>query len=105
MSQLLALDLASNNLSGTISASLASMPQLQELDLSHNDLQGTLPTDWSGAQDLILLYLQGNQLSGKSLSALPKAHGEHTPVMQQLPSTACQPLSLGARRTDPRPAL
>ena len=59
-----ALDLASNQLTGTIAAGLASMPNLQELDLSYNDLSGALPTDWSAADDLILLYLQGNDLTG-----------------------------------------
>jgi len=58
------LSLATNNLVGTIPASLASLASLQNLRLSTNQLTGVIPPELGGLANLRYWYLDSNQLTG-----------------------------------------
>ncbi len=58
------LDLARNNLTGTIPAELGSLSNLTELSLVYNSLTGAIPTELGNLTNLTRLYLTGNQLTG-----------------------------------------
>ncbi len=58
------LDLANNNLSGSIPAQLADITSLNYLLLNNNQLTGSIPAGLGNIPDLWQLHLQDNQLSG-----------------------------------------
>ncbi|KAL5152486.1 putative LRR receptor-like serine/threonine-protein kinase [Glycine soja] len=66
---IIALNLASSGLGGTIIASFLELKFLESLDLSNNILTGPLP-DFSQLQHLKALNLSGNRLSGEIPSLL-----------------------------------
>ena len=72
------LDLAANNLSGTVLASLSTLTKLEELDLSGNRLSGAIPPSLGGLESLNALYLNDNQLSG----AIPPELGDLSSLLQ-----------------------
>ncbi len=72
------LDLANNNLSGSIPAQLADITSLNYLLLSDNQLTGSLPAELGNIPDLWQLHLQNNQLSG----AIPANLGNLANVYQ-----------------------
>jgi hypothetical protein len=59
------LDLSSNNLVGTIPASLGSLSKLEDLNLSHNALVGAVPSQLAGMSSLVELDLSSNRLEGR----------------------------------------
>ncbi|MDP4536618.1 S8 family serine peptidase [Alkalimonas collagenimarina] len=73
-SQVTAIELADNNLTGSIPASFVQLSALQRLDLSGNGLTGSLPSDIHQLQSLQRLDLASNALSG----SLPAAVSELT---------------------------
>ena len=70
------LDLADNNLRGTLPAKLATLTELASLDLSGNQLSGAIPSELGDISELTSLDLSGNQLSG----AIPSELGRLTRV-------------------------
>jgi hypothetical protein len=58
------LDLNSNNLDGTIPASLNDLTALVSLDLTNNQLSGSIPTSLGSLSNLTALSLGSNQLDG-----------------------------------------
>lgn len=58
------LNLAKNNLVGTIPASISDISFLEELALQENKLSGTIPTSIGGLYLLRYLYLHDNELTG-----------------------------------------
>ena len=64
LTQLIALDLAFNNLSGRIPASLANLVNLNLLDLSSNNFKGQIPDFLGSLTQLERLFLSDNQLLG-----------------------------------------
>ncbi len=58
------LELRSNNLTGTIAASIGNLTQLQDLDLYKNNLTGNIPASLGNLQQLQLLFLSSNNLYG-----------------------------------------
>ncbi|MCH8537695.1 MAG: hypothetical protein LAT66_07990, partial [Alkalimonas sp.] len=72
LSALRVLNLSGNSLIGSIPVSLVSLSALQQLDLSQNGLSGQLPTGIHQLQSLQQLLLAQNELSG----SLPAAVGE-----------------------------
>lgn len=74
LSALRVLNLSGNNLMGSLPASLTSLSALQQLDLSQNGFTGSLPTAINQLQSLQRLNLADNELSG----ALPATLGELT---------------------------
>jgi Leucine-rich repeat (LRR) protein len=64
LTELQALVLKSNLLSGEIPECLATLPKLKQIDLSHNDLSGPLPNDFFASRSLVSLDLSRNQLTG-----------------------------------------
>ncbi len=63
---IMGLDLANNNLTGTIPPELGknNFPALLELDLSRNRLSGSIPPELGNLSTLEQFYLDGNLLSG-----------------------------------------
>ena len=63
-----AIDLRSNNLTGTLPANLGSLPYLYYFDVSNNKIAGNLPTNISGINTYSNLYLElyfsGNNFTG-----------------------------------------
>ena len=69
-SNLVYLDLSSNNLNGSIPNAFGNMTTLAYLDLSSNQLQGEIPkATFSNISCLVDLYLSGNQLHGSNPDA------------------------------------
>ena len=68
------LNLASNNLVGTIPSELGDLTTLTSLDLSRNTLTGSIPTELGNLTSLEYLYLNYNQLTG----AIPSELGNLT---------------------------
>ena len=58
------LNLAANNLTGTIPSELGNLSSLEELYLSLNQLTGTIPAQLGNLANLELLYLHDNRLTG-----------------------------------------
>ena len=67
LSNLEALSLASNNLTGAIPPELSALSSLRTLDLSNNTLQGTIPSSLGipGLANLEFLDLSDNSLTGR----------------------------------------
>jgi len=68
----LSLDLASNNLSGTMPAELFLLKYLQVLDFSGNSITGSLPSEYSHLHELVELNISGNLLTG----SIPEEYGD-----------------------------
>ncbi len=64
-----ALDLRSFGLAGSLPASFSALSSLQQLSLQSNSFNGTLPAAWSALTQLTLLELQSNQVAGTLPSA------------------------------------
>ena len=64
------LELDSNNLNGSIPATLGSLVNLQRLDLANNQLSGAIPTTLGDLERLTTLDLGNNQLSESIPDAL-----------------------------------
>ena len=64
LSQLIELDLSSNQLTGPIPVELSQLSQLDGLFLSSNQLTGPIPAELSQLSQLWRLDLSGNQLTG-----------------------------------------
>ncbi|CAL4992362.1 unnamed protein product [Urochloa decumbens] len=60
-----ALELESNNLSGTIPSSLANITTLELLDFSLNNIEGNIPDEFSKFPVLQFLIASENQLAGR----------------------------------------
>ncbi|MBQ4820656.1 immunoglobulin domain-containing protein [Aquimarina sp. MMG016] len=58
------LELANNNVSGTIPASIGNLTALEELHLFINQLSGTVPIEIGQLKELQILALSNNQLEG-----------------------------------------
>ncbi|CAL9087637.1 unnamed protein product [Musa textilis] len=67
MPHLKTLELAFNNLTGSLGDLITMMPMLQVLDLSSNSLTGSIPSELCTSPIFALetLYLQNNQLTGR----------------------------------------
>jgi len=71
------VQLADNNLCGTIPTEIGDMINLFDLDLSENNLTGPIPTTLSQLNNLRTLHLENNQLSGSispDLYSLPNLY-------------------------------
>ena len=62
--RVLALELPSNQLSGSIPVEIGALTNLIVLNLQNNQLSGTIPAEIGNLSNLQVLILQGNQLSG-----------------------------------------
>jgi Leucine-rich repeat (LRR) protein len=60
----IALNLASNNLNGSIPPEMGDLTSLQELRFFNNQLQGSIPIQLTTLTNLRIFYLNDNQLSG-----------------------------------------
>ena len=65
-----ALNLARNNLSGSIPSSISNLGGLLILQLQNNSLSGSIPSSLGDVDDLVLVQLDRNQLSGSIPSSL-----------------------------------
>jgi hypothetical protein len=63
--RVVSLQLADNNLSGSLPAELGGLTALTELFLGGNDLSGALPWQLAGLSELEMLHLSGNKLQGE----------------------------------------
>ena len=63
--RVIALELAENELRGTIPAELAHLTRLEQLELSRNRLRGDIPPELGNLSQLKVLILHANQLDGK----------------------------------------
>ena len=63
--RVIALELAENELRGTIPPELAHLTRLEELILARNRLRGDIPPELGNLSQLELLLLHANQLDGK----------------------------------------
>lgn len=64
------IDMGSNNLSGSLPASIQDLTELRYLMLNSNNISGSLPTQIGNLSDLRYLWLSGNNISGSFPSAL-----------------------------------
>ena len=62
---IIGIDLHSNNLNGTLTDSISQLVALQTLHLGSNLLTEELPSSWSALVALQFLYLNINQLTGE----------------------------------------
>ncbi|XP_061341649.1 receptor-like protein EIX2 [Gastrolobium bilobum] len=60
-----AIDLSSNNLSGTMPLEIFMLTRLQSMNLSHNQLVGTIPDEIGNLKQLESIDLSSNRLSGQ----------------------------------------
>ena len=90
---IIGIDLHSNNLNGTLTDSISQLVALQTLDLSNNQLTGELPSSWSALVALTSLYLFTNQLTGElpsswsALVALQTLDLDSNQLTGELPSS------------------
>lgn len=70
--RVIALELAENELRGTIPPELTHLTRLEQLILSRNQLRGNIPPELGSLPHLELLYLHANQLDGKIPTELAK---------------------------------
>ena len=68
--RVIVLNLRSNDLVGTIPASLGNLDTLAELNLRGNELSGPIPTELGNLASLSILELDGNPLSGSIPASL-----------------------------------
>lgn len=73
------IELAGQNLTGTLVSELAALPYLQSLSLHYNEFSGSIPVEYAGMRYMVNLELQGNQLSGTIPSEFYKVD-----ILQQL---------------------
>jgi Leucine rich repeat/Leucine Rich Repeat len=90
------LDLGTNQLSGTLPASLSALTSLQTLDLQNNQLSGTIPASLSTLTNLQLLSLTTNQLSGTIPASLSTLTNLQSLVLNENQLSGSIPASLGA---------
>ena len=64
LTNLVALNLLSNRLSGEVPSWLGNLANLELLHLSHNQMTGEIPPELGRLSNLLWLNLSGNQLSG-----------------------------------------
>ncbi|KGN58770.1 putative receptor-like protein kinase At3g47110 [Cucumis sativus] len=69
-SQLTALTLGANMLSGSIPSAIANLINLQHLVVGQNYLNGSVPPNIGNLQNLVKLFLQGNNLTGPIPSSI-----------------------------------
>ncbi len=62
--RVVAIDLANNNLLGTLASDLGLLDSLQTLDLGTNELSGAIPAELGNLAALTTLELDSNQLTG-----------------------------------------
>ncbi|XP_050369382.1 receptor-like protein 2 [Argentina anserina] len=67
-----AMDLKSNNISGSIPIEIGQLRLLRNLDLSNNNFSGNIPEQISNIKNMETLYLFNNHLSGKIPSSLAR---------------------------------
>ncbi|XP_028755421.1 receptor-like protein EIX2 [Neltuma alba] len=67
-----AIDLSSNNISGSIPPEIFSLAGLQSLNFSHNQLEGNIPNEINNMKNLESLDLSRNQLSGEIPPSMAK---------------------------------
>ena len=65
------LDLGQNRFSGTVPATIFSVPSLRLLYLSNNKFTGNIPANFGNAARLRDLYLNDNELEGQIPPILP----------------------------------
>lgn len=70
LTSLLKLDLCLNRLSGTIPTTIGNLTSLTSLDLTGNELSGTIPDEIGALSALTSLYMGRNHLSGSIPSSL-----------------------------------
>ncbi|XP_066359808.1 probable LRR receptor-like serine/threonine-protein kinase At1g05700 [Miscanthus floridulus] len=68
--QIIALNLSSSGLTGTVNSSFGDLKSLQQLDLSYNNLSGPVPDFLAQMSSLSFLDLSSNILSGSVPAAL-----------------------------------
>ncbi|KAG2251281.1 hypothetical protein Bca52824_081417 [Brassica carinata] len=91
--RIISLNLAENNLTGTITTEIFKLTQLIELDLSKNDLSGEIPASFADMKLLKLINLSGNpnlnrtipdslqQSLGDALNPTVKSKSKKVPVI------------------------
>ncbi|KAF3323392.1 LRR receptor-like serine/threonine-protein kinase RPK2 [Carex littledalei] len=75
---LISLDLSRNSIYGEIPSSVSNLQNLKQLLLSHNALTGSIPSDLSVLQSLEVLDLSSNSLSGQIPGNLVNLHNLST---------------------------
>ncbi|KAJ3697974.1 hypothetical protein LUZ61_001679 [Rhynchospora tenuis] len=75
---LISLDLSRNKISGQIPISISNLRNLKRLLLSHNFLTGSIPSNLSALQSLEVLDLSSNSLSGEIPGNLINLHNLST---------------------------
>jgi hypothetical protein len=87
-------DMASNNMTGSLSDTLGDLQQLTYLQLGNNQIEGTVPQTLGDLQQLTYLRLAGNQIDGsipqtlgglQLLTALHLDNNRLTGVVPSLP--------------------
>jgi Leucine-rich repeat (LRR) protein len=78
---LVSLDLSRNYIYGEIPSSLSNLHNLKQLLLSHNFLTGSIPPDLSGLRFLEVLDLSSNSLSGQIPGNLVNLHNLSTVLL------------------------
>ncbi|KAJ6938169.1 leucine-rich repeat receptor-like protein kinase [Populus alba x Populus x berolinensis] len=92
-SNLVRLDLANRDLSGSIPPQISILPQLKYLDLSSNNLAGELPSSLGNLSRLVELDFSLNQITGLipfsfgNLTSLTTINLSHNQINGSIPST------------------
>lgn len=89
------IELNSNNLSGSLPASLGDLAALQYLHLNHNQLSGSMPGELGNLSSLRMLELYNNQLSGSIPSELGNLSSLHSLDLKLNQLSGSIPISLG----------
>ena len=90
--RVVAIDLANNNLFGTLASDLGLLDSLQTLDLGTNELSGVLPEELSNLDILTRLELDSNQFTGSipqelgNLTALTRLFLNENQLTGSIPS-------------------
>ncbi|XP_058186906.1 probable LRR receptor-like serine/threonine-protein kinase At1g56140 isoform X2 [Rhododendron vialii] len=66
------LNLAKNNLTGSVSPSIGNLTQMQYMNLDHNSFSGELPKELGNLTELLILAFSSNNFSGPLPSELGK---------------------------------
>ncbi|KAJ4876821.1 Leucine-rich repeat (LRR) family protein [Raphanus sativus] len=75
-SDLVAVELGFNRISGNAPASFAAYPRLTSLSLRYNMLHGAIPSEYERSKTLRRLFLDGNFLTGKPPARFVKPESE-----------------------------